>query len=95
MFDAQQVDELAADLAALFESGQGTAPVQPQAMAGFLWPDPEAKLKEYLERARALAKKFDPDSVSVGVMIPFGAQISLSWDVKDGSEGQTRVAYVT
>lgn len=98
MLKAEDVPELSKELAALFTLGQAMAPMQPQAMqpqamAGWLWGDPEDKLREYLERARALAAKFGPDSLSVGVVIPFGVQISLTWDVKDRPEGQTGLTY--
>jgi len=82
MYTSQQVSELAHELAALYELAQGIAPPVGQPTA--VWPagSIEDRLRDYLERARAIAARFGPQSLSVGVGIPFGAQISLTWDMK-------------
>lgn len=93
MLKAEDVPELSKELAALFKLGQEMAAMQTPAIPGWPWGDIEDKLRVYLERARALAAKFGPESLSVGVGIPFGAQISLTWDVRDRREGQTGLTY--
>ena len=93
MLKAEDVPELSKELAALFKLGQEMAAMQTPAIAGWPWGDIEEKLRVYLERARALVAKFGPESFSVGVGIPFGAQISLTWDVRDRPEGQTGLTY--
>jgi len=80
MYTAEQVSELAHELASLYELAQGIAQPMAQPTAGWPASSIEDKLRQYLERARALAAKFGPQSLSVGVGIPFGAQISLTWD---------------
>jgi len=85
MFTAQQSDELSQELAELYNLGR-----QIQALPSplsetptqevFAWKsDLEEKMREYVERARKLAEKLGPSSMTISVGFPWGAQISMTW----------------
>ncbi len=43
----------------------------------------EEKVGELLRKARQIANKHHPQSFAVSVGIPFGAQVSFTWDLPD------------
>ncbi len=42
----------------------------------------EEKVGEWFKKAREIANKYDPQSFAVSVGIPFGAQVSFTWQRK-------------
>lgn len=93
MYTAEQVPDLAHELASLHELAQGMARPMGQPTAGWPVGSIEDKLGDYLGRARQLAAKFGPASMTIGVGIPFGAQISLTWNIEAEPEGGATVSF--
>ena len=46
----------------------------------------EDVIKQWLNKAREIARKYNPDSFSISAGIPFGAQLSFTWNKKEVGE---------
>jgi hypothetical protein len=80
MFPAEQSGELSQDLAELYDLGRQIQSLSETPERGvFAKKDLEEKMREYVERARKLAEKLGPSSMTISVGFPWGAQISMTW----------------
>lgn len=71
--------ELQRDLIELMKLQEITR-LQPEIMMGPTAQFPgEDKIGEWLKKAREIANKYHPQSFGVSVGIPFGAQVSFTW----------------
>jgi hypothetical protein len=80
MFPTGQSDELSQELAELYNLAEQIRSFsETPGERALLKQDLEEKMREYVERARKLAEKFGPSSMTISVGFPWGAQISLTW----------------
>jgi hypothetical protein len=74
-------ERLKEDLVELMKMQQ-TVSLKPEIYGPMAWFPGEGRVGELLDKAKEIVRKYHPRTYGVSVGVPFGAQVSFTWDAR-------------